>query len=301
MICLLQYVKSVHRTAENIAAALHPAVDADSQLAGVKEAISQLEAAQLVRRGDDGYRIPTPAEDDWERIRSGANPKPGDAHRIHTEVFEAFWQPSPSFTFLDTKTFKAGLAIHGRTITEGDMIFHLQLAEDGAEYESLASELSSRSQQERSRSSGPSPFNDAIDRETVEVYRSKQVLSRKEREARTQSETALIGEERQRLRRHSDELRRLLRAAAWRAACTSVATTEVLATRATDVGKAAASILGQVLPEVFDRFEEGAAKPQDVKKGVEALADGREPPGTAGGLPFTRLFFATRRGRPSST
>ena len=39
MICLLQYVKSVHRTAENIAAALHPGVAGDSQLAAVKDAL----------------------------------------------------------------------------------------------------------------------------------------------------------------------------------------------------------------------------------------------------------------------
>ena len=35
-VCLLWYVKSIHRTPENIAALLHPAVDADSRLADVK-------------------------------------------------------------------------------------------------------------------------------------------------------------------------------------------------------------------------------------------------------------------------
>src|SRR5690606_10568519 len=42
VICLLQYVKSVHRSAENIAAALHPNVSADSQLAAVREALRAL-------------------------------------------------------------------------------------------------------------------------------------------------------------------------------------------------------------------------------------------------------------------
>ena len=82
VICLLQYVKSVHRSAENIAAALHPSVEADGQLAGVKEALRQLEATHQVRLGDDGYRIPTTAEDDCERLRNGINPKPADSHRI---------------------------------------------------------------------------------------------------------------------------------------------------------------------------------------------------------------------------
>ena len=68
VICLLQYVQSVHRTAENIAAGLHNGVAEDSQLAAVKEALRELETAQKVRLGDDGYRIPTPAEDDWETL-----------------------------------------------------------------------------------------------------------------------------------------------------------------------------------------------------------------------------------------
>src|SRR6516162_2429359 len=149
VICLLQYVKSIHRTAENIAAALHPSVAADSQLATVKEALRQLEAAQRVRRGDDGYRIPTPAEDDWERLRNGINPKPADTQRISAEILSSFWQPQPSHTLFDTKTFKGGLALHGRDVLDGDMMFQVHLADDEKEFHSLASELRARSQQER--------------------------------------------------------------------------------------------------------------------------------------------------------
>ena len=77
-ICLLQYVQNIPRTAENLAAGLHPAVDADSRLSEVKAALEALERAHMVRHGNDGYRIPTPAEDDWERQRTSLSPRPGD-------------------------------------------------------------------------------------------------------------------------------------------------------------------------------------------------------------------------------
>ena len=77
VICLLQYVKSVHRSAENIAAGLHAGVESDSRLAEVKEALLELETSYKVRQGDDGYRIPTPAEDDWERLRNASTPSRG--------------------------------------------------------------------------------------------------------------------------------------------------------------------------------------------------------------------------------
>lgn len=271
VICLLQYVKSVHRSAENIAAALHGSASGDSQLASVKEALRELEASHKVRHGDDGYRIPTPAEDDWERLRNGISPKPGDSHRLYSEVLSAFWQPQPSHTLFDTKTFKAGLAIHGREITSGDMVFQVHLAEDGKDFDGLAAELRTRSQQERKHVFWAIALTDAIDRETVELFRSKEMLARKERETKGEDTPALIAEERVRLRRHSDELRRLLRAACLSGRIYFRGNDRSPTDRAVDVGKTAAEVLGQVLPEVFDRFKEAAAKATDVKKGTDAL------------------------------
>jgi hypothetical protein len=271
VICLLQYVKSVHRTAENIAAALHPGVSAVSELASVKEALAALEAAHKIRRGDDGYRIPTLAEDDWERLRNGISPRPGDAHRLHTEVLAGFWEPQPSHTLHDTKTFKAGLVIHGREVVQGDMTFHLHLADSGAELQALSAELRTRSQQERKSVFWAVALDDAIDRETVELFRSKDILSRKERDARTAAETALISEEKVRLRRHQDELRRLLKAAALAGAVYFRGNERSPGDRATDVGKSASEILSAVLPDVFERFKEAAARSADVKRSTDAL------------------------------
>jgi hypothetical protein len=271
VICLLQYVKSVHRSAENVAAALQTQVGGDSQLAPVKDALRALEAAHQVRHGDDGYRIPTPAEDDWERLRNGINPKLGDSHRLYQEVLLGFWQPQPSHTLFDTKTFKAGLAIHGRELTPGDMMFQLHLAEDGKEFDELAAELRTRSQQERKQVFWAIALSGAIDRQTVELFRSKEMLARKERETKGEDTPALIAEERVRLRRHSDELRRLLKAAALVGRIYFRGNDRSPGDRAVDVGKTAAEVLGTVLPEVFDRFKEAAAKPTDVKKGTDAL------------------------------
>jgi hypothetical protein len=271
VICLLQYVKSVHRSAENIAAALHKSVSGDSQLAAVKDALRALELAQQVRQGDDGYRIPTPAEDDWGRIRNGISPKPGDSHRLYQEVLSAFWQPQPAYTLFDTKTFKAGLGVHGRELLAGDMMFQIHLAEDGKAFEVLAGELRTRSQQERKQVFWSIALNGSIDRETVELFRSKEILTRKERETKGEDTPALISEERVRMRRHSDELRRLLRAATLSGRIYFRGNDRSPNDRAIDVGKTVAEVLGQVLPEVFDRFKEAAAKALDVKKGTDAL------------------------------
>jgi hypothetical protein len=186
-------------------------------------------------------------------------------------VLSGFWQPQPSHTLFDTKTFKAGLAIHGRELIAGDMMFQVHLAEDGKEFDALAAELRTRSQQERKHVFWAIALTDSIDRETVELFRSKEMLARKEREPRGEDTPALIAEERVRLRRRGDELRRLLKAAALSGRIYFRGNDRSPSDRAVDVGKSAAEVLGTVLPEVFDRFKEAAAKATDVKKGTDAL------------------------------
>ncbi len=131
-ICLLQFVKSIHRTPENIAATLHPVTDADSRVSEVRQALEALEKAGQIRKVDDGYRIPTPAEDDWERQRSAVSPKPGDVNMIHAELAKELWQPQPAHKLLATKTFKAGLTFNNRLQLEGDIPFHISFADPGS-------------------------------------------------------------------------------------------------------------------------------------------------------------------------
>ncbi|MFB1490567.1 MULTISPECIES: BREX system P-loop protein BrxC [unclassified Thiocapsa] len=260
VICLLQYVRSVHRTAENVAAALHPAVDADSRLAEVRQALVALEKGLMVRRGDDGYRIPSPAEDDWERQRSGLVPKPGDTARLHAEAVTALWQPQPSHNLLDVKPFKAGLYLGERLAVEGDIPFHLALAETGTECDRQVEEFRRRSQTETKAVFWVAAISDAIDRETVELHRSKEILSRKERGAQTKDESALVAEEKIRQRRHQDEVRRLVKQSLLTGTIFFRGNDRSPDEGAGDVSRSAAKVLSQALPEVFDRFEEAAAR-----------------------------------------
>ena len=74
-----------------------PGVDADSQLAPVREAPrASSRRPTSSARATTATAFPRPAEDDWERIRNGVSPKPGDAHRLHAETVSGFWQPQPS-------------------------------------------------------------------------------------------------------------------------------------------------------------------------------------------------------------
>lgn len=112
-VCLLQFVKTIRPTPENIAAALADQVDGDSKLPQVHEALAELEKGQFVRHGEEGWRIPTPSEDDWDKQRQGLDPRSDDERKLFADELVEFWKPQPSFTLGDSKVFKAGLMIDG--------------------------------------------------------------------------------------------------------------------------------------------------------------------------------------------
>lgn len=264
-ICLLQFVKSIHRTAENIAACLHPAVKGDSCLSQVKEALELLEKAKAVRLGDDGYRIPSPAEDDWERQRDAIQPRPADTHEILREAVGRLWAPQPQHLFLETKQFKAALFLNNRpVIQEGDIPFYMALPTSSAEFDTESKDMRLRSQTENRHVFWVAQLHEKADHHIAEFHRSKQIILAKERTARTKDELALVSEEKKRQGRHSDELRRLLRESLVGGTIWFRGNDRSPDDSASDVGKVAESTLGLVLPEVFERYSEGAAR---VSKG----------------------------------
>ena len=109
VVCLLQFVKRVQPQAPRTSPpALHGRVDADSCLAEVQRGPdAELEKALLVRDAADGYRIPTPAEDDWEQTRARRSSPSGPTRTASiAEVFMGFWTPAPTFNLGDTKSLQ---------------------------------------------------------------------------------------------------------------------------------------------------------------------------------------------------
>lgn len=284
-ICLLQFVKSIHRNVENIAATLYPEVGGDSVRASVEQALQALVDAHKIRKGDDGYRIPTPTEDDWETQRAALKPKRADSNSILREMMEKLWQPQPTHTLLNTRVFKGSLWLDGRERVKGDIQFQVRLAEGKADYERLCDESRRQSQAETENVFWVIPVDERIDKEVTEVFRSKEMITTKERGAQTSAETRLLSEEGRRRDLHRGEVRRLLEQAALSSAVYFQGNDRSPDEGDATVCKAAEAVLSQALPLVFGQFSEGAARV--TKKDLAALLESED----LRGLPtvFTQL------------
>lgn len=265
-VCLLQFVQNIPATRENLSAALHPSVDAESRLAEVEAALQALVAALKVREGERGYRIPSPAEDDWEARRTQIVARPGDELRVLQKALDELWTPQPNHLFLNTKAFKAGLAFGGRTLQEGDLLVHVALAEPGR--------LTDETEQSRARSHTD---RDAVfwvaqtdvdlSREVQELHRSDEMLARRAHQTPSRDEATLVADERRRRARAQEEIRRRLRDALLTGSVFFRGNDRSPSETARDLRPEVEALLARVLPDVFDRFEEGAArvKPKDLE------------------------------------
>lgn len=259
-VSLLQYVPTLPATAENIAATLVPSVDADSPLTEVREALAALEEARMIREGDSGYRIPTPTEDDWEDRRRRFDPRPLDVNQIHREALEALWSPQPAHTLADVKVFRAGCYFGGRVVQQGAIPFHISLVETPELFPDEVEQARIRSQSERQAVFWVASVSESIERVTREIHRSNAILQERERNARTQAELQLVAEEKNRRQRFETELKRLLNEQLLAGRIFFRGNDRSPDDRTDNVVKAAEIGLQQVLPVVFHRFEEGAAR-----------------------------------------
>ena len=70
-VALLEYVRDLPRTEPNIAACLIDAVGQPAPTQAVTTALSKLELAQFVRQTDEGWKLQTAQEKNWETERQG--------------------------------------------------------------------------------------------------------------------------------------------------------------------------------------------------------------------------------------
>jgi len=131
VICLLEFVRDLPRTEDNVAALLVDAVGEAAPLPEVRAALERLIRAQFVRASEDGYKLQTAQEKNWDLERRGFVPRPRDRAEIVREtVGEVFTDAHARDYRWSNKTFKVGLMVDGSRVgDEGPLDVSLTVAD----------------------------------------------------------------------------------------------------------------------------------------------------------------------------
>lgn len=185
-ICLLEYVHDLPRTDGNLAALLVDEVGRPSPAEEVARALEALAGAQFIRRSDDGWKLQTALEKQWETERSGLlQPKPKDRNEIKRETAAGIFDDPRlrSVQFQGLKTLRVAAAIDGVRLGEdGHVMLNLVSADDEKELPSRLDEIraESRTSDGQNQVYWVFSMDSAMDDLIARVYASKQMISKYE-------------------------------------------------------------------------------------------------------------------------
>ena len=149
-VCLLEFVRDLPRTPANIAALLVDAVDRGRPQAEVETALERLKAAQFVRETEEGFKLQTAQEKNWETEKQALDPRPSDRNQIKREVLkDIFAQPALRIdNYRNLRNFRLGIAVDDLLVGEtGDIRLSVRVADDSGELPGKLDDTASDSRQ----------------------------------------------------------------------------------------------------------------------------------------------------------
>jgi hypothetical protein len=151
-LCLLEFVRDLPRTENNIAAFLVDNISEPAPTAEVEKALDLLKNAQFVRNTESGWKLQTAQEKNWETERRNfLEPKPKDRHEIERDtLLSIFSDPKlKTYHFRDLRNFRVGISVNSIQVGEdGQVPLSIRVADDASSFNAKLEETRSESRQE---------------------------------------------------------------------------------------------------------------------------------------------------------
>ncbi|MGQ9910596.1 MAG: BREX system P-loop protein BrxC [Candidatus Flexifilum sp.] len=184
-IALLEYVRGVPRTAENIAALLYRRLGDGSPLEAVQAALEALKEAEFVRQTETGWKLLSLQEKNWATKRSSFSPTPRDRNTILEEQLRSIFEDSAlsRYRYNDLRTFRVDVRWNERVILDGreQIPLALVVCEDDDKLAQERDQITPDTRSDRhpyyNRIFWLFTLNDQIDDVVAELYRSQRMVS----------------------------------------------------------------------------------------------------------------------------
>jgi hypothetical protein len=205
-IALTSNIRALKLDEHNIAVLTHPSVDAESNRPAVKDALGNLVVEEAVREGEDGYRLQSPQEKNWEKARRSREMKTGDFNRLLRD--RHLKDLLRGLTASAAREFKVQVLYDDDKLIDGDIT--LRIYEGSGDQRERAV---TRSREEAHKNDVFLVFTrgDTTWRDAEEVFRSTEAIKDAEARSLDASEIELLHEERKRLDRAVRRFERSLR------------------------------------------------------------------------------------------
>jgi hypothetical protein len=194
VLALCADVRALPLNATNLAVLLHPAIDAESRRPAVEAALAKLVHDEAVRQGDDGYRLQTPEEKDWDKQRRGIGAKPADLQRLRRQLFRGVLEGLA--VSASGRSFKVAVTVEGERVLEGDLALEI---DESAPV--LWNDFRTRSRETPTTVWWAYQETQETSEVLEELHRSQRMISTREGTKLSPTDLELLGQERSRQQR----------------------------------------------------------------------------------------------------
>lgn len=191
-VALTSGVKALPITVENLAAMLHPTISAESRRVEIHDAVGDLVREDRLRLADDGYHIQSPEQKDWERIRRGKEPTPGDTIRVRKQVLR---EALTGLSVNKGRVFKVEVTVEGEKQNDGEVLLSIEEADVDRrdDLRQLSREQANESRVTWVYSLGNDTYDGIVD-----LHRSTEMIRLKDTPSKNQADIELLADERKR-------------------------------------------------------------------------------------------------------
>lgn len=264
-ICLLEFVRDLPRSSENIAALLFDEIEGESCLEDVKIALEKLEKHEFIRRTEDGYKLLTAEAKNWEVTRKGLATKPVHRNKITRGLLEEIFSDHriKTYRYKNLKNFRISISIDGEKIGgEGEVPISLVVAEDPEDLKGKIKETRTSSRENENEIYWVFLLSEIIHSGIEELYRSREMVATHERLAAqgklTTEESTCLGEEKVRRDRIHRELKSKFIGALQVGAVFFRGVEKDASSLGKDLPEVAKGVLDYEVPDLYPKLEMGA-------------------------------------------
>ncbi len=268
VICLLEFIRDLPRTEANIAAFLVDEVGKPAPLKEVQAAVKRLHAAQFVRSTEEGWKLQTAQEKNWETERRGhLEPKPREENEIaRATLEEVFGEPAlKTYRYKDHKTFRLGIAVDGTPLgDEGDITLSLYVADEPDAFQKRLAEVREESRQKGHENDVYWAFalTPEIDDLVKEVHASRKMVEKydqlRAQNKITTDEATCLQDEKNAALNYQSRLRDKLTEALERGTGMFRGVASDAPSLGKTLGEIVKKLLGKVVPDLYPKLEMGS-------------------------------------------
>jgi len=288
-VCLLEFVRDLPRTPKNIAAVLVDNVKRSAPVKEVEEAIEKLVKDKFIKNTEDGYKLQTAGEKDWESERRDIGLKGKHRNDIKRgAVGTIFAGPNiRTIRYKNLKSFKIGVSIDRVEGKEkGQIPVKVRIAEDEKEFPKLLEDVRKESRFDSNKNNlyYVFPLTNEVDKLIENLHRSTEMIGKYERQ-RSQNQinreqASCLENEKSELNRYKNRLQEKLLEAMSRGQTLFRGVSE----DASDLGGTLSEIIKaktkKIIPDLYPKLELGACslKGDEADKLLKAANLNNLPP-----------------------